>query len=68
MSLGMATEFCGNFVLGRDRAGRISLAERFAQAAEAGGCKSLISYDDGVIGFGLQGRDNGHKTLMLTTP
>jgi hypothetical protein len=45
--------------------GRVNLTERFAKAARADGRKSRIFYDDGVIGFGLQVRDNGRKAFTL---
>jgi len=41
---------------------RVNLTERFAKSATAEGRKSPIFYDDEVIGFGLQVRDNGRKT------
>jgi hypothetical protein len=44
---------------------RVALTERFARSATTGGRKSPIFYDDEVIGFGLQVRDNGRKTLTL---
>lgn len=44
---------------------RVNLTERFAKAARADGRKSPIFYDDEVIGFGLQVRDNGRKTFTL---
>jgi hypothetical protein len=47
---------------------RVNLAVRFAKAATADGRKSPIFYDDEVIGFGLQVRDNGRKTFTSTTP
>ena len=46
-------------------AGRVNLTERYAKAARADGRKSPIFYDDEVIGFGLQVRDNGRKTFTL---
>ena len=44
---------------------RVNLTERFAKSATAEGRKSPIFYDDEVIGFGLQVRDNGRKTFTL---
>ena len=41
------------------------MTERFAKAARADGRKSPIFYNDEVIGFGLQPRDNGRKTFTL---
>lgn len=56
---------------GRQRQGvqmRMNLT-RFAKSATTGGRRSPIFYDDEVIGFGLQVRDNGRKTFThLTTP
>jgi len=46
-------------------AGRVALTERFAKAATTEGRRSPIFYDDEVIGFGLQVRDNGRKTFTL---
>lgn len=43
----------------------MNLTERFAKAARTDGRKSPIFYDDEVIGFGLQVRDNGRKTFTL---
>jgi hypothetical protein len=43
---------------------RVNLTERFAKATTEGR-KSPIFYDDEVIGFGLQVRDNGRKTFTL---
>ena len=45
--------------------GRVNLTERFAKAACSDGRKSPIFYDEEVIGFGLQVRDNGRKTFTL---
>lgn len=45
--------------------GRVALTERFAKGATTEGRKSPIFYDDEVIGFGLQVRDNGRKTFTL---
>jgi hypothetical protein len=45
--------------------GRVNLTERFAQAATSEGRKSPIFYDDEVIGFGLQVRDNGRMSFTL---
>ena len=47
--------------------GRVALTERFAKSADAGGRKSPIFYDDEVIGFGLQVRDNGEKPSRLAS-
>ena len=44
---------------------RVNLTERFAKSATTEGRKSPIFYDDEVIGFGLQVRDNGRKTFTL---
>ena len=44
---------------------RVNLTERFAKIATMEGRKSPIYYDDEVIGFGLQVRDNGRKTFTL---
>jgi hypothetical protein len=45
--------------------GRVALTERSAKSAETGGRRSPIYYDEEVIGFGLQVRDNGRKTFTL---
>jgi hypothetical protein len=45
--------------------GRVALTERFAKGATTEGRRSPIFYDDEVIGFGLQVRDNGRKTFTL---
>jgi hypothetical protein len=45
--------------------GRVALTERFAKGASTARRKSPIFYDDEVIGFGLQVRDNGRKTFTL---
>lgn len=44
---------------------RLPLTERSTKAATAEGRRSPIFYDDEVIGFGLQVRDNGRKTFTL---
>lgn len=44
---------------------RVSITERFAKAAYSDGRKSPIFYNDEVIGFGLQVRDNGRKTFTI---
>jgi hypothetical protein len=41
----------------------VNLTERFAKSAAVEGRKSPIFYDDEVIGFGVQVRDNGRKTF-----
>jgi hypothetical protein len=48
-----------------EMSGRVALTERFAKAATTEGRKSPILYDDAVIGFGFQVRDDGRKTLTL---
>ena len=45
--------------------GRVALTERFAKSATTEGRRWPIFYDDEVIGFGLQVRDNGRKTFTL---
>ena len=44
---------------------RVNLTERFAKSATTEGQRSPTFYDDEVIGFGLQVRDNGRKTFTL---
>ena len=47
---------------------RVALTERFAKSAETGGRKSPTFYDDEVISFGLQVRENGRNTFTLHYP
>jgi hypothetical protein len=48
-----------------EMSGRVALTERFAKSASTERRKSPIFFDDEVIGFGLQVRDNGRKTFTL---
>jgi len=44
---------------------RIKLTDHFVKSATTGGPRSPIFMDDGVIGFGVQIRDTGRKSVTL---